>query len=115
MKMEIKDKIESILDNCNVNSFQYKDDGYAHEVTISDLASKIMELLPRKRYPEKDGWPEASALIDYCFCCSLGDDSIELFTCSMLSFNIRGYSRKNILWYIPVSEILEMLGDKNGN
>jgi hypothetical protein len=69
------------------------------------IAIEIMKASPRKRYPDKDGYMEDDLLIML--------DNGEL---NKWEYDKRypdpDYHPYQIMWYIPVSE---MLGDKNDN
>lgn len=102
----MKKKIEDIFNICNVNAYEYKDDGYAHEVSMSDLADKVINSLSRPRFPEKDGWPldpNESALCMH--------KSGELKINYTIDYERCGEPKPNdpVLWYITIDEIINLV------
>lgn len=88
----MKQKIKSILDD-----YQYHD-----KLTQSDVVGAIVNLFPKPRYPAKDGWPEEDK--QYLFKVDRGDyATLEIF-----EFN-RFLNKENLIWWIPVSEILGLV------
>ena len=86
--------------------------------TYEDMADEILKLFPRKCFPDIDGWP--TKMRKFLIGNKQGD--VELmtyfpwsdFTNSGDYFANSGgsWDKRNIVWWLPVSEILEMLGDK---
>jgi hypothetical protein len=93
----MKQKIEKIF-KLFLDNLSHTDEPECIEYGVE----QIRKLLPRKRYPEKDGWPSINGEL-LMVCTVDGKIIIEKF--GMFDQKLK---RKDVDWWIPVSEILEV-------
>ena len=96
---------------------------------VNVMVESIFNLLPKPRYPDKDGWPENISFdkdengyiktTGYLFAIKLINETVVYqFGCWNGNNFIYGHAyelnNNSIVWYIPMSEILGLVEGSNG-